>query len=136
MIRSGSLSAAALLLSLTLPAQAEAPLGDWLCSGSNPGESRSYKGYVNVLRSGETYTVLWRFGTTTYLGTGLDLGDAFAVSFIQPSNDSQIVGVALFRKQGANWVGRWTQIGGKSLGRETWSKTTAPAAGGKPGGPP
>lgn len=87
------------LLSQAAPALAEAPLGDWICSGSNPGDSRSYRGYVNVLRSGDTFTVLWRFGTNTYLGTGLDLGDAFAVSFIQPQNDSQVVGLALFRKQ-------------------------------------
>lgn len=114
------------LLSQAAPALAEAPLGDWICSGSNPGDSRSYRGYVNVLRSGDTFTVLWRFGTNTYLGTGLDLGDAFAVSFIQPQNDSQVVGLALFRKQGQNWVGRWTQIGSKSLGQETWSKGAVP----------
>lgn len=114
------------LLAQAAPALAEAPLGDWICSGSNPGDSRGYRGYVNVLRSGDTFTVLWRFGSNTYLGTGLDLGDAFAVSFIQPQNDSQVVGLALFRRQGQNWVGRWTQIGSKSLGQETWSKGAVP----------
>lgn len=114
-----------LLLSFATSAQAEAPLGDWICTGNNAGDVRTYKGYINVIRSGDTYTVLWRFGTTTYIGTGLDVGDAFAVSFIQPQSQSQVVGLALFRKQGQNWVGRWTQLGSKSLGKETWVKAAS-----------
>lgn len=124
-------------LVLATAAQAEVPMGDWVCTGNNAGDTRMYKGYVNVIRSGDTFTVLWRFGTHTYLGTGLDLGDAFAVSFIQPQSESQVVGLALFRKQGQNWVGRWTQLGSKSLGSETWRKTGAitPPAGELKGSP-
>lgn len=122
---------------LALPAQAEAPLGDWLCTGSNPGDQRGYKGYVSVMRSGETYTVFWRFGTSTYIGTGIDSGDAFAVSFTQPQTPTSApsVGLAIFRKQGENWVGRWTQLGGKSIGLETWRKLSS-GSGDKSGGSP
>lgn len=102
------------------PALAAAPVGDWVCSGNNPGDQRNYKGYVSVVRSGDTYTVLWRFGQSTYIGTGIDNGDFFAVSFSQP--EVQTVGLALFKRQGTHWVGRWTTLGGKTLGQETWRK--------------
>lgn len=109
------------LLTLGVGAQAawaEAPAGDWVCTGSSPGDTRLYKGYVNVEKSGETYTVMWRFGTTTYLGTGIDLGDHFAVAFIKTGQQGG--GLAIFRKHGSNWEGLWTPLGGKMLGKETW----------------
>ncbi len=108
------------LLILNLPALAAAPLGDWLCQGNNAGDQRQYRGQVSVLRSGQTYTVMWRFGQSTYIGTGIENGDFFAVSFTQP--ESQTVGLALFKRQGNDWVGRWTTLGGQILGQETWRK--------------
>lgn len=123
--------AAALLLTILplAPALAEAPLGDWICVGRNPGDTRNYRGQVSVMASGQTYTVLWRFGTSTYLGTGVDLGDSFAISFTQPQSPTQApsIGLVLLRKKGLQWSGRWTTLGGKSLGQETWSKI-APAS--------
>lgn len=102
----------------TLPALAEAPLGDWRVQGQNPGDTRPYKGQVSVIQSGETYTVLWRFGGTTYIGTGLELGNHFAVTF-KPS-ESMIVGLLLLEKKEGAWRGKWTQMGGKTVGIETW----------------
>lgn len=112
-----------LLLSLllscwSLPAFAAAPLGDWLCVGNNAGDNRQYKGYVSVISSGETYTVMWRFGKNTYIGTGLEVDDSFAVTFTQPN--SQVVGLLLLKKKGETWDGRWTQMGKKSAGNESW----------------
>ncbi len=108
-------------LNLSLPALADAPMGDWICQGNNPGDPRPYKGMVSVIKSGETYTVLWRFGTLTYIGTGIEMGDAFAISFI-PSQKNEPVGLALFKKKGLDWHGRWTLLGSKTAGAEVWKK--------------
>lgn len=108
------------LVLYTPQAWAEAPLGDWLCTGQSPGDNRTYKGYVSVIRSGETYTVMWRFGASTYIGTGIDMGEHFAVSFMKTG--SQQAGLALMRKQGTSWQGLWTPMGGQLLGKETWQK--------------
>lgn len=110
-------------LSFNLPVWADAPVGDWICQGNNPGDPRPYKGMVTVLKSGETYTVLWRFGSTTYIGTGLDLGDTFAISFT-PAQKNDFVGLALFKKKGNDWYGRWTLMGSKTAGAEVWKKNS------------
>ena len=108
----------------SFPAQAEAPLGDWLCTGQSPGDNRTYKGHVSVIRSGETFTVMWRFGTSTFIGTGLEMGDHFAVSFMKTG--SQEVGLVLLKKQGEQWLGQWTPMGGQSIGQEKWARMGAP----------
>jgi len=119
------------LCCMAAPAWAEAPLGDWFCVGQNPGDKRQYKGQVSVIKSGETYTVMWRFGNSTYIGTGIEQQGAFAVAFTQNQMTPQpnpVVGLALFRRQGENWEGQWTQMGSQSLGRETWTRMgNAPA---------
>lgn len=111
------------------PAQAQlsqtlqAPLGEWICSGQNPGDSRQYRGQVSVIKRGETYTVMWRFGTQTYIGTGVLLQDSFAVSFMQNQMSPQVspvVGLVLFKRRGEGWEGQWTQMGSQTLGRESW----------------
>ncbi|PIQ27676.1 hypothetical protein COW36_07210 [bacterium (Candidatus Blackallbacteria) CG17_big_fil_post_rev_8_21_14_2_50_48_46] len=104
------------------PVWAEAPLGDFRCVGSNPGQQKPYKGYVHIEKSGETYTVLWRFGATTYIGTGIEQGDAFAVIFSK--TESTNYGLILFRKdkKKGHWIGRWTQPGSKAVGSEVWGK--------------
>lgn len=101
-------------------AHAEAPLGDWAVSGQNPADERTYKGQVSVIKSGDTYTVLWRFGSTTYIGTGVDLGNHFAVT-LKPS-ESMLVGLLLLQKKESLWQGKWTQMGSQSVGIETWKK--------------
>ena len=107
-----------LLGGMASAAWAEAPLGDFLCVGHNAGDSRQYKGYVSVIPSGDTYTVMWRFGQNTYIGTGLDLDKSFAVTFMQPN--SQSVGLLLLKKTPQGWLGKWTTMGGKAAGAEAW----------------
>jgi len=101
------------------PAWADAPLGNYLCTGMSPGQNQAYKGQVEVNKSGDNYTVLWRLGTKVYLGTGIDLGDTFAVAFL--TEDRQWFGIAIFRKQNQQWVGKWASAGSKVFGRETWT---------------
>jgi hypothetical protein len=111
-----------IFVSPTLPAWAEAPLGDYRCVGNNPGQKVPYKGHVHVEKNGQTYTVFWRFGATTYIGTGIDQGDAFAVIFTKPQSNGY--GLILFRKnpKTGHWNGRWTQPGSKTFGQEVWGK--------------
>ncbi len=104
---------------LSLPAWADAPLGNYRCTGKSPGQNQEYKGQVEVSKSGDNYTVLWRLGTKVYLGTGLDLGDTFAVAFL--TEDRQWFGLAVFRKQNNQWVGKWASAGSKVFGTETWT---------------
>jgi len=118
-----SLSIAALVISTfggSLSANAEAPLGDWMVRGQNPGDERVYKGQVSVIKSGDTYTVLWRFGATTYIGTGIDVGSHFAVTF-KPA-ESMVVGLLLLQKKDGIWQGKWTEMGSQSVGLEAWKK--------------
>lgn len=112
---------------LSTNARAEAPLGDWLTTGQNPGETRTYKGNVSVIPSGDTYTVMWRFGATTYIGTGIDMGAYFAVTFMKTG--SQEVGLVLLHKQGQTWQGLWTPMGGQIIGKENWIKANSPQTG-------
>lgn len=118
-----ALSTVAFVFSLlwgSLPANAEAPLGDWIVRGQNPADERVYKGQVSVIKSGDTYTVLWRFGATTYIGTGVDVDSHFAVTF-KPA-ESLMVGLLLLQKKDGGWQGKWTQMGSKSVGIEAWKK--------------
>jgi hypothetical protein len=110
------------LFGITVPAQAEAPLGDYRCVGNNPGQQTPYKGNVHIKKSGQTYIVLWRFGATTYIGTGIEQGDAFAVAFTKTQDD--FFGLLLLRKNPKNghWTGIWTQPGSTIVGKEIWAK--------------
>ena len=105
-------------LGLCATAHAEAPVGDFIVRGKNAGDSREYKGQVSVIKSGDTYTVMWRFGGTTYIGTGVEMNNSFAVAF-KPSETLQ-VGLLLLQKKDKVWQGKWTQMGAKTVGVETW----------------
>jgi hypothetical protein len=116
----------------------QAPLGDWICTGQNPGDQRPYRGQVSVIKSGQTYTVMWRFGTSTYIGTGVLVGDSFAVSFTQNQMTPQpnpVVGLVLFKQRGTSWEGQWTQMGSQTLGKENWVRL-GNAPGSAPGNAP
>lgn len=116
------LSLGFMLITPYSPARAEAPLGDYRCVGNNPGQKVPYKGHVHVEKNGQTYTVFWRFGATTYIGTGIEHGDAFAVIFTKPQSNGY--GLILFRKnpKTGHWTGHWTQPGSKVVGQEVWGK--------------
>ena len=109
MIRTGLILLLAVLLigSYTLagpaaqqPDTASDLSGIYECDGRN-GDGSRYEGYVVIARHGDTYRVQWIFesrrGAT---GIGIRDGNTLAVSYFG--------GLAMYRIDGAQLVGRWT----------------------------
>lgn len=110
--------AAALAASL---AAAEAPTGEFKAKGTNAGDGSPYEGTVSVVKTGETYKVIWKLGEVLYQGTGLDQGRAFAVAYMTP--DRSWFGVAVYEKgKDGKWKGSWAAADGTKKGTETWSR--------------
>lgn len=94
--------------------------GEYVIEGNNPGGSGHYGGRVAVAQTGETYQVAWIVGKARHLGTGIVTDDVLSVVF---QESAQSLGVAVY-KIGADGTltGRWTGLGGKQTGSETWRK--------------
>jgi hypothetical protein len=110
--------AAALLMCGTIAAFAAEPAGTYSVEGADPGGGNKYNGTVTVKKTGETYNVVWKIGTTTYVGTAIGNKDFLAVSY-KSGNDT---GLALYGADGGNWSGIWTYAGGKDVGPELWKR--------------
>lgn len=107
------------------------PVGSYDVEGKNPNKS-NYTGKVQVTRTGDTYSVRWRVGNTTFRGTGLGARVIDGRFNIGPAraNDSMIAvgyasgrnyGIAFFfRRQANEWEGIWAFGGAKTIGRENW----------------
>ena len=92
--------------------------GTFSCLGQLPAGKGQYRGMVEISPTGETYTVLWRIGAATYIGTGIFENGVFAVAYL--TKDRTWFGLALFKKQGTKWIGHWTEGGSKTVGTEVW----------------
>jgi hypothetical protein len=106
-----ALSVVALMLSYGV-ALAD-PVGIYTLEGTNPGGQGKYTGDVAVVKTGETYKVVWHVGGATYVGTGIGDKDFIAVSY-KSGDDS---GVALYgREADGSWSGVWAYAGAKQIG--------------------
>jgi hypothetical protein len=94
------------------------PIGDYRVEGNNPGGGAKYTGTVTVEKSGDTYRVTWVVGSTRYIGTGIGDKNFLAVSYTSGNE----TGLALYGEDGGNWVGIWTNAGGRTLGAEAWKR--------------
>jgi hypothetical protein len=108
------------------------PTGTFNVKGKNPNDGQDYTGKVSVERNGETYTVTWNIGGTTFVGTGLGakfIGDRFqmgtasaddtAISVGYVSNNS--FGMAMyFQQPDGHWQGIWTYGGSNKASVEDW----------------
>jgi hypothetical protein len=110
------------------------PVGVYNVEGHNPGSGSRYEGIVEVLRTGDTYSVQWRVGDSHFVGTGIGaanvkgtatFGDAaysdsaIAVSYASGSS----FGLALFVEQdNGQWKGIWTYAGSEAIGSEVWTR--------------
>jgi hypothetical protein len=92
------------------------PVGRYDCEGTNPSGSSGYHCSVVVERSGDTYSVKWKVGNDSYVGTGIGNKDFIAVSY----RSGNQTGLALFAPEGDNWQGVWTYAEGRKLGTERW----------------
>lgn len=105
---------------LTLSVAWADPTGSFRVQGSNPGGSGAYQGVVEVSRTGDTFKIVWRIGSDTFVGTGIGDGDFLAVSYVSSGSNT---GLALYSRQERDnsWLGFWTTAGGTKLGQERWT---------------
>lgn len=114
--------AAAMIVTLGLaPTWALAgPEGSYDMTGTNPEDGTPYQGAIEVTKTGETYAVIWRFGTDETHGIGAltrQSDKTFAVSY----GAGESHGIALYELQGdGSWSGTWANMTGQTLGTEIW----------------
>lgn len=89
------------------------PVGTYRVEGKGP-DGGTYRGTATIDATGETYRVVWLIGKDKFVGTAVGNDDFFAVSYKSGSN----TGVAVYGKDGADWVGIWTYAGGTAVGGE------------------
>ncbi len=110
---------------LTAPLPVRALEGRYRIEGQNPGQAQVYRGEAVVKRTGETYSLIWQIGTGRQIGTGLLTGSVLSIVF--QGVGSQGSGVASFETAGDRIVGgRWTMIGGQTIGTERWTPQDRP----------
>lgn len=89
------------------------PVGDYSVEGKGP-DGNSYRGTASIEATGETYRVVWLIGKQKFVGTAVGNDDFFAVSY----KSGNSTGVAVYGKDGDDWLGVWTYSGGTSIGAE------------------
>jgi hypothetical protein len=109
-------AAALVLAGIASPVAAQVS-GTYSVEGKDT-DGTAYRGSVTVTPIGENYRVVWRIGDTTYSGTGLSAGEAFAVSYSWRNN----VGVGLYVREGDAWIGIWTGSDQREQGAEIWRR--------------
>lgn len=130
----GALAGAGFSLALTMgasPALAD-PVGTYSVVGENPDTGGQYHGTVRVSRTGDTYKVVWKIGSTTYVGTGLGAvirDGKFNIGKAEPDDSILSVGYVSGRSFGmafyieqpdGSWQGVWTYGGSRDVAREEW----------------
>jgi hypothetical protein len=123
MFRAGVVALSALLLSVFLSVSLAFadPGGTYDVEGSGPGGSTTYRGTVEVTRTGETYRITWTIGEEIYTGTAIGNDDVLSIAYA--SADSAQHGLAVYsREQGGDWAGLWTPSGGTTLAKERWRR--------------
>ena len=95
--------------------------GVYRVEGHAPRSGDIYKGEAQIKKTGDTYTVVWRIGSSGHIGTGI-LRDNVLSVFFQPLDRGSAAGVASFRIIDDKIAqGSWTMLGGKEVGEETWT---------------
>ncbi|MDQ6435433.1 hypothetical protein RB623_15345 [Mesorhizobium sp. LHD-90] len=108
-----------LLLSSVASLWAQDIAGSYTVEGSNPGGGGIYRGEVTVVKSDETYQVLWKIGNQQHRGTGILRDGGFAVVY-QPQGGGPGIAVYQVGPNGA-LSGSWVGLGGQQLGSEVWN---------------
>lgn len=74
----------------------------------------SYTGRVAVTATGETYRVVWRVGTQTFVGVGILTGDILSVAYNG--------GLAVYRFSPQGIRGRWATTNATRIATEDWTR--------------
>ena len=97
--------------------------GTYTVKGSDPKGAVSYEGEVAVAKLGDTYRVAWALEDHRAVGTGILVEKTFAVTFI--SQGMPVPGIAVFDVGSTGELtGRFTLLGAKDVGLETWTPQT------------
>ena len=111
-------SIAALTVMWTSVAYAAGPEGQFIVTGTDPGNTGSYGGTVNVVAKGKAYDVVWKIGNARFTGVGVYTDRDFSVAYY----GSNLTGVAVYRRQAdGTWNGVWAVKGSGRLGSEVWT---------------
>jgi hypothetical protein len=75
----------AITLALALAAASAVPAlaveGRYKVEGRIPGQERNYGGEAVVKRTGQTFTIAWRIGNSTHVGTGIMIDNKLTVVY-------------------------------------------------------
>lgn len=126
------ISACALIAAPTL-ALAD-PTGTYDVVGRNADNGRTYKGTVEVSRTGATYKVVWVIAGTESVGTGIGTHIENGNTIISgPATDNDMglsvgyinknsYGLATYYRQpNGSWSGVWAYGGSRNVTVETWT---------------
>lgn len=114
---------------IATPAAAD-PVGRYTVSGSNPGMANgSYTGTVEVTRLGDTYSVVWVVGDTTYHGHAIGATERAGRLLPGPASSRDtvlMVGypngvVTMLEGENGTYSGLWLTFGEDALGDEVWT---------------
>jgi hypothetical protein len=113
--------AVALAAGLGLAAPAHAIDGLYSVEGRQPDSDQVYRGEAQIVKTGDTYSVMWRIGQMQHIGTGILRDNVLAIYF-QPLHPRAAAGVASFQILNDKVAqGSWTGLGGKAVGTELWT---------------
>jgi hypothetical protein len=116
--------ALALVPTLALPALALE--GRYRVEGRIPGQERNYDGEAVVKRTGQTFTIAWRIGNSTHVGTGILVENKLTVVY-QGVGGGGRPGVVIFDvRDDRIGEGVWTELGLQQVGTENWTATDRP----------
>lgn len=96
--------------------------GTYQVQGQNPGSGQgTYGADITVKMVGEVYQLTWASAGQEAVGSGLRLGDTFAVTWQDPKSKESAIAVYIIMPDGG-LKGRWAPLGAESAGTEDWTR--------------
>ncbi len=120
----------ALTLALALATSGALPAlaieGRYQVEGRIPGQERNYDGEAVVKRTGQTFTIAWRIGNATHVGTGILVESKLNVVY-QGVGGGGRPGIVIFDvRDDRIGEGVWTELGLQAVGTENWTPLDRP----------
>lgn len=96
--------------------------GTYQVRGQNPGSGQgTYGADITVKMVGEVYQLTWASNGQQAVGSGLRLGDTFAVTWQDPASKESAIAVYIVMPDGG-LKGRWAPVGSDVAGTEDWAR--------------
>jgi hypothetical protein len=110
------------------------PIGTFNVVGHNADDGSTYKGTVEVSRTGPTYKVVWVIGGKQSIGTGLGTHIENGNTIITGVATDKDIGISVgyinkdsfgistyYRRPDGTWSGVWTYGGSQHIVSEIWT---------------